>query len=370
METLMRLLDSIEAGREPKPDWISLQSQCRLDKLSGDKRKALLARIHGCVLRGFRANNVSPRGRKSRLAYWCSVARSGFHDYCEDGWRKCYDSPFVHDYDYITPYLKSGLDALDAYNVYSSVLGTHDYGVEDFVNTQECQGVETIVEPMSGTAEFSYHGHFHYPDFRYVMFDLDPEAKAYVEAKRWLPGTQRDYIVADVLDEAIWQQAKSLTSGKSLCYLGKQSHHFFGARDLYRLMDVATQCVDYFILEVPEPSLVSDLPDEDELTRPEMEDAGFQVALIDEPGTVPNPLTNALSFRLDAWDTQACRTLFRYGEWTSYQHPMVVMLAHLIGLRVHYFDSEENEFIPVEDHREDSDCLENVTFLLFTRLPG
>jgi hypothetical protein len=202
------------------------------------------------------------------------------------------------------------------------------------------------------------------------MFDLDPKAKAYVEAKRWLPGTQRDYIVADVLDEAIWQQAKSLTSGKSLCYLGKQSHHFFGARDLYRLMDVATRCVDYFILEVPEPSLVSDLPDEDELTRPEMEDAGFQVALIDEPGTVPNPLTNALSFRLDAWDTQACRTLFRYGEWTSYQHPMLVMLARLIGLRVHYFDSEENEFIPVEDHREDSDCLENVTFLLFTRLPG
>lgn len=370
MEALARLLDAIESGREPKPDWIAMQSQCRLDKLSREKRQRLLARVHACVLRGFRANNASPRGRQSRLDYWCSVAQSGFHDYSEDGWRKCYDSPFVHDYDYITPYLKGGIEALDGYDVYSSVLGTHDYGVEDFVNTKECQGVETIVEPMAGTAEFSYHGHFRYPDFRYLMFDLDPQAKIYVDSKRWLPGTQRDYILADVLDEGIWQQTKSLTRGKSLCYLGKQSHHFFGARDLYKLMDIATQCVDYFVLEVPEPSLVTDLPDEDELSRPEMEDAGFQALLVDNPDTTPNPLTNSLSFRLEIRDRETRRTLFRYGEWTSYQHPMLVMLANLIGLRVQYFDSQLDEFIPVEDHREDSDCLENVTFLLFSRMPG
>ena len=131
--------------------------------------------------------------------------------------------------------------------------------------------------------EFSYHGHFQYPDFRYLMVDLDPVAKTHVDGKRWLPGCRRDYIVADVLDDAVWQQAKSQTTGKSLCYLGKQSHHFFGAKDLRRLMDIATQCVDYFVLEVPEPSLVSELPDEDDLSRPEMEDAGFQVALVDEP---------------------------------------------------------------------------------------
>ena len=68
------------------------------------------------------------------------------------------------------------------------------------------------------------------------------------------------------------------------------------------------------------------------------------------------------------WNKKARRTLFRYGEWTSYQHPMLVMLARLIGLRVQYYDSREFEFVPVEEHREDSDCLENVTFLLFTRL--
>ena len=368
LDALVRLLDAIEAGREPKPDWISMQSQCRLDRIPHDERQQLLSRVHGCVLRGFRANKANPRGRKARLEYWCSVAQCGFHDYSEDGWRKCYDSPFVHNYDYITDYLKGGIDALDAYEVYSSVLGTHDYGVEDFINTKECQGVETIVEPMAGTAEFAYNGHFRYPNFRYLMFDLDPEAKKHVEGLQWLPGTQRDYVLADVLDEEIWQQAKSLTTGKSLCYLGKQSHHFFGARDLYHLMDIATQCVDYFILEVPEPSLVSELPDEDELTRPEMEDAGFQVSLIDEPDTTPNPLTNALSFQLEAWDVRQRRTLFQYGAWTSYQHPMLVMLARLIGLRVMYFDSQMDEFIPVEDHREDSDCLDNVTFLLFTRL--
>ena len=69
-------------------------------------------------------------------------------------------------------------------------------------------------------------------------------------------------------------------------------------------------------------------------------------------------------------DRRDQRTLFRYGQWTSYQHPMLVMLADLIGLSVRYLDSETNEFIPVEDHREDSDCLDNVTFLLFTRRPG
>ena len=166
MEALERLLDAIEAGRQPKPDWISLQSHCRLDKLALDKRERLLARLHASVLRGFRANNAAPRGRQARLDYWCSVARAGFNDYSDDGWRKCYDSPFVHDYDYVTPYLKGGIKALDAYEVYSSVLGTHDYGVEDFVTTKECSGVETIVEPMAGTAEFAYHGHFQFPDFR------------------------------------------------------------------------------------------------------------------------------------------------------------------------------------------------------------
>ena len=83
-------------------------------------------------------------------------------------------------------------------------------------------------------------------------------------------------------------------------------------QNLHQLMDIATQCVDYFILEVPEPALVSDLPDEDDLTRPEMEDAGFQVALVDEPGVIPNPLTNALSFQLETWDSKSHRTLFSY----------------------------------------------------------
>ncbi len=33
LDALDRLLDAIEADREPKPDWISMQSQCRLDRI-------------------------------------------------------------------------------------------------------------------------------------------------------------------------------------------------------------------------------------------------------------------------------------------------------------------------------------------------
>ena len=39
-----------------------------------------------------------------------------------------------------------------------------------------CRNVRTIVEPMAGTAEFCYSGHFRYPDFNYLMIDLDEEA--------------------------------------------------------------------------------------------------------------------------------------------------------------------------------------------------
>jgi hypothetical protein len=220
---------------------------------------------------------------------------------------------------------------------------------------------------MAGTAEFAYQGHFRYPDYRYVMFDLDADAKAHVEAKQWLPDTERHYVVADVLDEAIWQQVKSLTTGESLGYIGKQSHHFFGAKQLHRLMDLATRHVDYFMLEVPEPSLVSDLDDEDELTRPEMEDAGFQVALADQGGSVPNPLTNRLHFQLEAYDKHKRRTLFEYGNWTSWPHHTLVAFADLLDLRSLYFHADENEFMPVSEGERDEDILDNVTFMMFTR---
>ena len=55
----------------------------------------------------------------------------------------------------------------------------------------------------AGTAEFAYHGHFQYPDFRYLMFDLDRDAKRHVEAMPWLPGTERQYVISDVLEEEI-----------------------------------------------------------------------------------------------------------------------------------------------------------------------
>lgn len=310
MEVLLKRLDAIESGAESKPDWFHLQGDCRLDALEKPELETVLTRIHRCVLRGFKANNVDIAKRKPRREYWCTVARHGFHDFSELGWMKCYDSPFVEDYDYISPYMAGGINALDPYLVYSAVLGSHDYAVEDFVTTKLCQGVDTIIEPMSGTAEFCYQGHFRYPGFRYLMLDLDEDAKKHVEAKPWLEGTERQYVIADVLDEQIWQRAKSFTATRSLSYIGKQSHHLFDAKQLYRLLEVATRHVDYFMLETPQISLPSDMDHEDEVTRPEMEDAGFQVGLIDEEGGSPNPFTNLMSFRLEAYNDRNKKTLF------------------------------------------------------------
>jgi hypothetical protein len=369
MESLRARLASIESGKDPKPDWIHLQSDCRLDRLRNDELEEILSRLHRCVLRGFRANNVDISKRKDRRKYWTTVAQHGFHDFSELGWKKCYDSPFVENYDYITPYLKGGIDALDPYLVYSAVLGTHDYGVEDFVNTELCRGVDTLIEPMSGTAEFCYQGHFRYPDFRYLMLDLDENAKKHVEAMPWIEGTERQYVIADVLSEEIWQRAKSFTATKSLSYLGKQSHHLFSAKQLYRLLDVATRHVDYFMLETPQVSLPSDMDSIDEMTRPEMEDAGFEVNLIDEADGAPNPFTNKMAFRLEASNSRRNRTLFEYHDWTVWSQPTLIAMAKLLDLNVVYFNADHEQFRDVEiaAEVEDSDCLDNVTFMLFTR---
>jgi len=366
-ESLDRLLGRIESGALPKPDWIRLQGRCRLDKMREPVREAYLARIHGAVLRGFRNACPAPAGRKQRLALWQSIARSGFHDFSEFGWMKNYDSPFIESYDYISAYQKGGLDALDPYAVYSSVLGTFDFGVDDFVSTRLCRNVETIVEPMAGTAEFCHAGHFRYPDFQYLMIDLDEEAQRRVLSQRWLPQTRKEYLVADVLAPETWEKVAANKTGEALVYIGKQSHHYFEAKQLMQLMDVATRHVDYLMLETPQICLVSDMGDTDDLTRPEMADAGFEVELIGNEGGDPNPLTHKLSFRLEASKGSQRRTLFRYEEWTSWAHSTLVAFADLLDLRAYYYHSEEEEFLPVTSWREDADCEENVTFMLFTR---
>lgn len=368
-ESLLKLLDRIESGSFKKPDWIRLQSDCRLDRFTPDQLNEILPRIHRCVLRGFRASNVEIKSKKSRSRYWRTIARNGFHDFSEIGWKKCYDSPWIENYDYITPYRKGGLKALDPYMVYSAVLGTHDYGVEDFINTDLCSEVDTIFEPMAGTAEFSYHGHFQFPDFRYLMFDLDKNAKRYVENLRWRDNVERQYVIANVLDEEIWQRCKSFTATKSLSYLGKQSHQLFDPKQLYRLLEIGTRHVDYFMLETPQISLVSDLDEIDDVSRPEMEDAGFEVALVEEEDGAPNSFTNMMSFRLEAEDSKAERTFFRYPDWTNYQQPTLIALARLLDLQVYFYDADDEEFLSVDDAAavEESDCLENVTFMIFTR---
>ena len=365
-DDLEKVLSDIESGKRPKPDWIRLQASCRLDKMKPAQRDAFLARIHPCVLRGFKNACEKPRRRKGRLDLWQSIARSGFHDFSEFGWSKNYDSPFVENYDYISAYQQGGIDALDAYAVYSSVLGTFDFSVADFVETQLCRNVRTIVEPMAGTAEFCYAGHFRFPDFNYMMIDLDEDAQKLVLAQNWLPETNKDYIVGDVLSPEIWERVKSQTSGDSLAYIGKQSHHYFTARQLMQLMKVATAHVDFLMLETPQICLVSEMGDTDDLTRTEQEDAGFKCELVGEEDGDPNPLTHQLGFRLETRSGRQKRTLFRYNNWTSWAHSTLIAFADLQGLKSFYFHSEYEEFVPVTEWDGEADCEENVTFMLFT----
>ncbi len=368
MPSLERLLAGIEAGRRPRPDWIHIQGDCRLEKLPEEGLETLVRRLHASVLRGFRAKPKRSRRRSERLDLWRRIARNGFHDFASEGWNKCYGSPFVEDYDYVRAYLEGGIDALDPYEIYSAVLGTHDYSIEDFDHTPFCEKVETIVEPMAGTGDFSYFGHFRHPELRYILFDVDGAARDHVLTRPWLESSDHRYLEANVLDPSIWQTIQSQSRGRSLSYIGKQSHHLFGARELYRLLELGTSAVDYFILETPEPGLVSDLDEVDLLTRPEMEDAGFEVALVEQEDHAPNLFTNEFGFQLEAWDDRKRRTLFRYPNWTSWQPPMLVMLARLLELDVFYLNEEAGDFVTV-DEGDHSDALDNVNFMLFRRRP-
>jgi len=369
LDALDELLTAIESGTIPRPEWIELRGECRIERLAEDRLAPLVRRIHGAVRRGFRPRKHKLTGSR-RLTFWRLLAQNGFHDFSDAGWTKCWDSPYIESYDYVTPYLEGGLDALDPFQVYASVLGTHDYGVDDFVATDLCKDVGTIVEPMAGSAEFAYSGHFQFPHLRYVMFDLDPDARDHVQARRWLPDTERHYLIGNVLDEGMWKEVQQRSEGPSLSYIGKQSHHFLGAKELYHLLDVGTRYVDYFMLEVPEPSLVGDLDEEEELTRPEMKDAGFFTGLIDSQGVKPNPLTNHMSFNLEVWDKKDRRHLFGYEDWISWQAPTLFAMASLLELRCWFLHAHEEQFWPVEDASGARECADNVNFLVFTRDPS
>ena len=304
-KALETLLDQIEVGGVAKPDWIELQGAADLSKLSLADRAVLLQRLHATALRGFKANDVRVHGKRPLLEYWMSVARAGFHDFAEDQWMKCYDSPFVENYEYVSAYQDGGLDRLDPYMVYSSVLGTWEYSVEDFLHTDLCSDVQTIIEPLAGTAEFCYAGHFQYPDLSYCMFDLDEEAKTHVEEKPWLESARRTFLIGDALQESTWENVRAFSKGTSLSYIGKQSQNFFDVTGLMKILEWGTTHSDHLMLEVSEPYLLDEEPSIDELTRPEQKAAGFRVALDDVESKPANPLTNALDFHLIAWDKKA-----------------------------------------------------------------
>ena len=95
--------------------------------------------------------------------------------------------------------------------------------------------------------------------------------------------------------------------------------------------------------------------------------ARLQVALVDVPDLAPNPFTNRIGFRLEARDATGTRELFDYPAWTVWSQPTLVALAELGGLTTAYYHSELEEFVPAEHDAGDTDCTDNVTFMLFRR---
>ena len=375
MNALERVLTSIETGRRESPDWIRIQGRCRLDAVATDERELLLRRLHANVRRGFTAPGGLGASAAERLALWRSIARNGFHDFGSQGFTKCYGSPFVEDYDYVGAYLEHGLGGIDPYRVYSAILGSHDYTVEDFLLTPTCEKIDTVIEPMAGTSEFSHCSHFRHPELRYILFDLDEAARDAVLARPWLDGADREYRIGNVLDPRIWRGVRSGSRGRSLAYIGKQSHNLFDARQLYELLALGTAHADSLVLETPEPSLVQDLAPVDDLTRPEMADAGFHAALVEDEQTAPNPFTNRLGFRMQVWDEHETRVLFEYPRWRAWQPPTLVALAELLGLEVLYLDEAVGDFVPVDACRIArqpdawAEAHDGVGFMLFRRRP-
>lgn len=365
--SLDRLLDEIERGEKERPEWLRLEGECRFDRLPESDRARWLARLYGCVRRGFRVPNGLPKRRAERLALWRGIARAGFHDFGSLGWTKPYDCPFAQDYDYVADYLEGGIDGLDPYRIYTVVLGTFDFNVDDMVRTELLSGVEAIVEPMAGSAEFAWLSHFERPGFRYFLLDLDPNAREYALGRPWLDRTEVRYEIADVRSEAAWRRAGRFARGSALAYLGKQSQGYFDAQTLSALIDTATRHVDFLMMDIPTLTEMSAEPEVDERTRPEMEDAGFRVALVDDAANPPNPLTGRVDFRLEAWDARARRTLFEYRDWTFW-HPMsLVTLGRLLDLEMYYFHGALEEFVPVESHVQTAELEESESFLVFTR---
>jgi hypothetical protein len=78
-----------------------------------------------------------------------------------------------------------------------------------------------------------------------------------------------------------------------------------------------------------------------------------------------------MSFRLEASNARNKKTLFNYHDWTVWSQPTLVAMARILDLNVVYFHSDHDEFMCVDDVEEveESDCLDNVTFMLFTRHP-
>ncbi len=366
-KALDALLRRIERGDEPKPDRIELKGSMNPGALELSAWGEWLIRLHAGVLRGFDTPQLDVRGRKRRLAFWQQTARAGFHDFIDDAWNKPYDAPFVTDYDYIRSYQQGGMKGLDEYGVYSAVLGSWEFGVEDFVHTKAFGGIRTIVEPLAGTAEFCYQGHFRRPDLTYVMFDLDPGAKRLAEERRWLDRAKRSFLLGNALDEDVWKRVREASKGRSLAYIGKQSQNFFDAPDLVKILDWGTRYVDHLILEASEPYIVDDEPSCDEMTRPEMKAVGLHVALEDLDDVTPNPLTNHMSFDLVAWNDDERRSLFQYHDWIGWQAAALTGLGRLLGLSMRYFHSAECEWLPLDEKVDTSDVRENNSFIVFSR---
>lgn len=264
---------------------------------------------------------------------YANLLRIGFTPADDTSW-EAPPNGSATDMDWVTEYIESNysLSAIEPYKAYSSVLCSNpttllailDKSIDDPANSDPTAPKMLIIEPMAGTSELSWYGHFFLPHFDFYMIDLDATAKEKVMQRPWL--REPTYVIGDVSDVANWPTDTTLPR---LTFLGKQSQNFLTVKQVIDFMTCAlnVNVPSTLLLEVCQASTSDEVMDFDCMT-PNTLPNGLQIGmkLISESSL---PYHKALMALVAKDKTGATRTLFEY-DWTLYNAPHLALFATML----------------------------------------
>lgn len=132
--------------------------------------------------------------------------------------------------------------------LYLTYLGSPPYIIEDFINLLPLKvrkTIDTVIEPMAAEASLCFFGHFKFHNLRYVMLDIDEQAREQALAWPWLPDVSKEYLIQDVLLPKKWTRSPET----SLCFIGKQSYNVLSSEQNLALYKNIRNNSKAFVLE-------------------------------------------------------------------------------------------------------------------------